>query len=312
MRKTILLLTAMAAMLVAYLGAALAQTPSGTLDAHSLPAWTSQSAPLRSDVAQGQTFHAIKSGQLTSAQVSLARDTQDGDIKVELTTLDQFSHVPTNNVLATATIPAGTVTAQWPDEAQLVTVHFSNPAEVVAGQGYAILLSTENGSFVWHWTTNPANYPDRIPVVNTGSGWTGPVHEITRAFAAYVTPLTLYDFTGFFSPVDNPPTFNKAKAGSAIPVKFSLGGDMGLDIFAKDANGNPTSPTSDTIACNSNAEIDPIELTVNAGSSTLLYDPLSDQYTYVWKTNKGWNTCRQLVLKFDDGTVKRANFDFTK
>jgi hypothetical protein len=38
-------------------------------------------------------------------------------------------------------------------------------------------------------------------------------------------PASRYTFTGFFSPVDNPPTVNVAKAGSAIPVKFSLGGN---------------------------------------------------------------------------------------
>jgi len=33
-----------------------------------------------------------------------------------------------------------------------------------------------------------------------------------------------YNFGGLFSPVANPLTVNLAKAGSAIPVKFSLGG----------------------------------------------------------------------------------------
>src|SRR5438445_3582384 len=41
-----------------------------------------------------------------------------------------------------------------------------------------------------------------------------------------------YSFSGFFAPVDNPPTFNRVKAGTAVPVKFSLGGDQGLNIFA--------------------------------------------------------------------------------
>ncbi len=41
------------------------------------------------------------------------------------------------------------------------------------------------------------------------------------------------------------------------------------------------------------------------------YDPDSDRYTYVWKTNKAWNgTCRQLVLKLDDGSIHRAKFKF--
>jgi hypothetical protein len=50
----------------------------------------------------------------------------------------------------------------------------------------------------------------------------------------------VYDFDGFFSPVDDPPTFNAVKAGRDIPVKFSLGGGQGLDIFAE---GYPRSGT---------------------------------------------------------------------
>ncbi|MGE5249082.1 MAG: PxKF domain-containing protein, partial [Bacteroidota bacterium] len=38
-----------------------------------------------------------------------------------------------------------------------------------------------------------------------------------------------------------------------------------------------------------------------------------DTYTYVWKTDKLWaNSCRQLVIKLDDGSFHRANFQFTK
>ena len=146
----------------------------------------------------------------------------------------------------------------------------------------------------------------------------GPVVRLTnnpaRDYAPDWGPLaTRYDFAGFYAPVDNLPTFNKAKAGSAIPVKFSLGGDQGLDVFAKNATGTATtSPTSGTVACDSTEEIDPIETTVSAGSSGLSYDAASDTYTYVWKTHKGWTGCRQLVVEFDDGTVERANFRFVK
>ena len=42
------------------------------------------------------------------------------------------------------------------------------------------------------------------------------------------TVTVVYSWTGFFSPVDNLPTLNVAKAGSAITVKFSLAGDKGL------------------------------------------------------------------------------------
>jgi len=115
----------------------------------------------------------------------------------------------------------------------------------------------------------------------------------------------IYDFSGFFQPVDNLPTLNMVKAGQAIPVKFSLNGDQGLDIFAAGY------PKSQSIACDSTTGVDGIEETVTAGSSSLAYDPSTDTYTYVWKTNKAWaNTCRQLVLRLDDGTYHQANFKF--
>ena len=147
-----------------------------------------------------------------------------------------------------------------------------------------------------------------------GSGQTNITNDAAYDANPDWGPLaTRYDFAGFYSPVDNLPTFNKAKAGSAIPVKFSLGGDQGLDVFAKDATANATtSPTSGAVACDSAAEIDPIETTVSAGASGLSYDAASDTYTYVWKTQKGWTGCRQLVVEFDDGTVERANFRFVK
>jgi len=114
-----------------------------------------------------------------------------------------------------------------------------------------------------------------------------------------------YAFAGFFAPVDNLPTLNVVKAGSAIPVKFSLAGNQGLNIFATGY------PKSVTIACDSSAPADAIDSTVNAGGSSLSYDPLTNQYNYVWKTDKAWaGTCRQLVVKLTDGTSYYANFKF--
>jgi hypothetical protein len=45
------------------------------------------------------------------------------------------------------------------------------------------------------------------------------------------------------------------------------------------------------------APVDGIEETVTAEASSLSHDAVSDQYSHVWKTDKGWaNTRRQLVL----------------
>ena len=110
---------------------------------------------------------------------------------------------------------------------------------------------------------------------------------------------------GFFQPVDNLPTVNSVKAGQAIPVKFSLAGNQGLSIFAAGY------PVSQKITCASSAPLDDIEETSTAGSSSLTYDAGSNQYNYVWKTDKAWvGTCRQLIVKLIDGTDHKANFKF--
>jgi hypothetical protein len=114
--------------------------------------------------------------------------------------------------------------------------------------------------------------------------------------------IVLY-YAGWFQPVDNI-KMNRVKAGSAVPHKFSLGGNKGLDIFFSD-------PTSHVIDCDSNIPIDNIEETVPAVSSRLSYDVYTDQYNYVWKTESSWaGTCRQLVVTLNDGSVHTANFKF--
>lgn len=143
-----------------------------------------------------------------------------------------------------------------------------------------------------------------------GSFFTGDLDEI-RIYKRVLSEgevAALYgsfDFDGFLPPVDNLPTLNEVKAGRSVPVKFSLGGDQGLDIFAAGY------PKSHEIDCSSATNVDGIESTVTAGSSGLSYDPATDQYTYIWKTKKTWaSTCRQLVVEFQDGTIQRANFEF--
>jgi hypothetical protein len=122
----------------------------------------------------------------------------------------------------------------------------------------------------------------------------------------------VYPFSGFLQPVDNAgsgpvPVVNTAKAGSAIPVKFRLGGNQGLAIFPGGT------PVSKPMNCDGSATTDPVEQTVTAGSSSLQYDATTDTYTYVWKTEKRWAaTCRVLFVTLNDGTEYPAYFRFTK
>jgi hypothetical protein len=127
-------------------------------------------------------------------------------------------------------------------------------------------------------------------------------HTDTKVRTVQVLP---YNFTGFFAPIDNLPAFNEMKAGQAAPVKFSLGGNQGLNIFAAG------SPSSVQITCDSGAPILPVEQTETAGQSSLSYDATSDQYKYTWKTESSWkSTCRQLTVTLRDGTVHVAYFKF--
>jgi hypothetical protein len=115
----------------------------------------------------------------------------------------------------------------------------------------------------------------------------------------------VYSFTGFSSPVDNPPTVNQAHAGQAIPMKFSLGGDFGLNIIASGF------PTATQIDCSSGAPVNTGTLTDTAGGSGLTFDSSTSTYTYVWKTSKSWaGTCQRFDLQLNDGTDHTAIFQF--
>jgi len=116
-----------------------------------------------------------------------------------------------------------------------------------------------------------------------------------------------YAFTGFFQPVDmGAGVFNVAKSGSSIPVKFKLGGNAGLNVFASGY------PASTQVNCSSSADLDTIESTTTANNG-LTYDASADQYVYVWKTNSAWSgTCRQFKAVFVDGRIVKANFKFAK
>jgi hypothetical protein len=129
----------------------------------------------------------------------------------------------------------------------------------------------------------------------------------TATSTSNYTIAASYHFAGFFSPVDNPPTRNIAKAGSAIPVKFSLGGFQGLEVLAAGY------PRAQPISCTGFSASDTVEQTVTAGSSGLKYDESTGLYVYVWKTEKVWaNSCRRFEIQLKNGAQYTADFGFTR
>jgi hypothetical protein len=155
-------------------------------------------------------------------------------------------------------------------------------------------------------TVTPTNTLIPSPTITpsaTATDTPSPTSTSTNTATPTTTPV-LYNFTGFFPPVDNQPVINLVKAGSAVPIKFSLNGDQGLDIFLLGY------PSSAVVSCGSGVE-DAIEQTVTASASGLAYDASADQYIYTWKTDKAWvDACRTFVIKLKDGTYHRINFKF--
>jgi Tol biopolymer transport system component len=133
----------------------------------------------------------------------------------------------------------------------------------------------------------------------TGTDNAGNTSTVTHGYSV------VWDFVGFFRSVDMAPVVNTVKARRVVPLKFSLGGDQGLDVFAEGY------PLSRPMACDGSSVGDGFEETIAAGQNSLNYEADADQYVYVWKTNRAWSgTCRQLVVRLADGSEHVANFEF--
>ena len=111
-------------------------------------------------------------------------------------------------------------------------------------------------------------------------------------------------FSGLFKPFAEPMQTN---SGRALPLKFSLGGYRGAEVFAVG------SPASRQVSCTDGGASGPYVPTDTAGASRLTYDASSDSYAYTWKTQKDWaGSCRELLLEFVDGSRHTFMVTFTK
>jgi extracellular elastinolytic metalloproteinase len=119
---------------------------------------------------------------------------------------------------------------------------------------------------------------------------------------AFDLPAMCQPGAGPFAPVSNDQTHT---AGSTIPVRFSLGGDLGLNIFAAGY------PASQQVSCTTGGPIGGLVPTNIAGGSTLTYDAESTIYHYPWKTEAAWrNSCRAFLIQLNDGTTHSTVFRF--
>jgi hypothetical protein len=131
--------------------------------------------------------------------------------------------------------------------------------------------------------------------------YAGDVNFKTSASTPGTSHNVAYTFAGFFSPVDNLPVINSAKAGSAIPTKWRLTDAAGNGI--SDA-ASFTSFTSYTVACGawSTAITDPVPEDYS-GNSGLQYLG-NGNWQWNWKTPKDYvNQCRVARVTLNDGSI---------
>jgi len=116
--------------------------------------------------------------------------------------------------------------------------------------------------------------------------------QVTHAYSV------TYDFTGFAPPAVGYPAAASMKAGDGVPLKFSLGGNQGADIFA---DGSPSWLPCGALDGTQRAE------------GTLSYNASADRYTFLASAPKAWSgPCRDVIVTLRDGTTHRARFTFTK
>ena len=143
-----------------------------------------------------------------------------------------------------------------------------------------------------------------VDVTTSNNTATQVICGTSTSLSPFLVAQSLYPFTGFFAPIKNQDAggyvLNPVKAGGTVPVKFGLGGNLGLAILASG------SPVSGVIPCSGSA-------TAASGEPTRggwTFD--GAQYIYSWKTEKSWTGCRQLVVALADGSEHRASCQFTK
>ncbi len=251
------------------------------------------------------------SGQSVTFDAALLDGPSSYIIKVRVTDplglfADDTATVTVNNVAPTVNTPGVSPEPSTEGNSVVASATFSDPGvsdapftcSVNYGDGSGNLAGSVSGNICTgpaHTYVTFGSYTVSVSVTDKDGG-TG---------SASKTHAVLFNWAGFFQPVDNMPTVNSVKAGQAIPVKFSLGGNKGLNIFAAGY------PLSTKVNCATGNPQDDIEETVTAGNSSLSYSAGSDQYNYVWKTDKAWaGTCRQLVVKLVDGSLHVANFKY--
>ena len=167
----------------------------------------------------------------------------------------------------------------------------------LSGVATPAALSTSGGP------TGPVTLTCSGAVDRAGNSQTAPASVTINVATDPGTPPK-FSFRGFWWPVHNRPHVNFVKAGWAVPLKFSLGGNRGMDVLA---SGYPRSwaywcrfgPCGER------------SVPTATNSKGFTYDTARDTYTYLWRTDRSFaGSCRVFEMKFVEGSTASAFFCF--
>jgi hypothetical protein len=220
------------------------------------------------------------------------------------------------SLLATGTF-SGTATHSWQD------LFFDTPVAIQAGATYVASYHVPDAQYAIQYDYFAASGQAAGPITALGSADSGgngvycydndpadcgglPTNTY-RDTNYWVTPLWGYRFSGFVQPVLSGGTATTVKAGSSLPVKFSLDGDQGLGILRAGY------PKVTTAPCVNGAPSTSSATTAAAVGGSLQYDAATDQYSYVWKTAAtSAGSCARFDLGLDDGSTHTFAARFKK
>ena len=171
---------------------------------------------------------------------------------------------------------------------------------LVGEQAEPVVVHAGTAALARHWWTGGS--------VTRFTGVIDEVRVYNRALTEdEISDLEVYAFSGFYPPVENPPEFNGAQAGQAIPIKWRVTDHQGYPVNDLES----VSMSAVGMACTLGDTPDEVE-EYTAGKSGL--QNLGDgYYQWNWKTPKSYrNSCKILKLQLGDGIEHEALFRFRR
>jgi hypothetical protein len=128
-------------------------------------------------------------------------------------------------------------------------------------------------------------------------------------FTGTMVPITTYAASGFLPPVNATPTLTTTRAGSTLPLKWTLADKQGFAVSDLNAVASIAYKPSSCSAFST----DPANSlgAQAAGGSPLRYDALANQYVYNWQTPKEPG-CYALFVTLDTQQVLSASVMLTQ